>query len=76
MGLGCIFIDTFAMASLFEGDSYKPNEIIEVNRKLLRVAGSRKIDTVYTDHFPKKIKRIRQARSTNAMTWTRCCGSN
>lgn len=55
LSLGCIFIDTFAMASLFE-DSYKPNEIIEVNRKLLRVAGSRKIDTVYTDHFPKKDK--------------------
>ena len=27
-----------------------------MNRKLLRVAGFRKIDTVYTDHFPKKDK--------------------
>jgi hypothetical protein len=50
--LGCIIIDTLSMAGLFE-DSYKPNEIIAVNQMLASFAESRKIDTYYTDHFPK-----------------------
>jgi hypothetical protein len=48
LDLGCILIDTVSMAALFE-DAYKPNEIIAVNRMLTDL----KIDTAYTDHFPK-----------------------
>jgi hypothetical protein len=55
LDLGCLIIDTFAQAGLFQ-DSYKPNEIIAVHQMLRRVAGSRKIDTIYTDHFNKKDK--------------------
>ena len=54
-GLGFFFIDTLAQAALF-ADAYKPNEIIAVNQMLKRVAGSRQIDTAYTDHFNKKDK--------------------
>jgi hypothetical protein len=53
--LGCICIDTLSMAGLFE-DSYKPNEIISVNQMLGSFAESKKIDTYYTDHFPKADK--------------------
>jgi hypothetical protein len=52
--LGCIFVDTLSMAARFE-DVYKPNEVIAVNRMLASIA-EQKIDTVYTDHFPKNDK--------------------
>jgi hypothetical protein len=53
--LGCIVIDTFSMAGLFE-DAYKPNEVIAVNQMLASFAELKKIDTFYTDHFPKADK--------------------
>ena len=54
-GLGLLGIDTFAQVALFE-DAFKPNEIISVNQMLRRVAGSKMIDTMATEHFTKKNK--------------------